>query len=208
MMTTKFAKRYAPCSKTMAASSTPMQAARRFLTRFHPDKSACLLIDAYLPGMSGLELLEKLRDEGHQLAGDHDHRQRRCADGCSCDESGRVGFHRKADRPRGTPRKYRASSRTVAHDSDKLMEWRANSSGSPRGAHAATTRRHGAGVRRAAQQEHCGRSRHQSAYGREPPRLDHEENRVEVVAGAGEIGVSCLGWRGATSERPIRGVRA
>jgi CheY-like chemotaxis protein len=51
-----------------------------FLKAFDPGKSACLigqalelsqdsnklqLIDAYLPGMSGLELLEKLRSDGH-----------------------------------------------------------------------------------------------------------------------------------------------
>src|SRR4029077_20942188 len=34
-----------------------------FLDAFHPDKSECLLIDAYLPGLSGIELL----DEGHHL---------------------------------------------------------------------------------------------------------------------------------------------
>ena len=44
-----------------------MQAARPFSTAFDPGKSACLLIDAYLPGMSGLELLEKLHDDGHRL---------------------------------------------------------------------------------------------------------------------------------------------
>ena len=38
-----------------------------FLEGFHPDKSACLLIDAYLPEMSGLELLERLRNDGHSL---------------------------------------------------------------------------------------------------------------------------------------------
>jgi two-component system, chemotaxis family, CheB/CheR fusion protein len=38
-----------------------------FLDAFHPDKSDCLLIDAYLPGMSGIELLEKLHAEGHHL---------------------------------------------------------------------------------------------------------------------------------------------
>ena len=31
-----------------------------FLDAFHPEKDACLLIDAYLPGMSGLQLLRKL----------------------------------------------------------------------------------------------------------------------------------------------------
>jgi two-component system CheB/CheR fusion protein len=38
-----------------------------FLDAFRPGHSACLLIDAYLPGMSGLELLTKLHDDGHQL---------------------------------------------------------------------------------------------------------------------------------------------
>ena len=38
-----------------------------FLEAFDPDKSACLLIDAYLPGMSGLELLERLHNDGHSL---------------------------------------------------------------------------------------------------------------------------------------------
>src|ERR1700729_611782 len=77
-------------------------------------------------------------------------------------------------------------------------------SGSPHGAHAATARRHGARVGRAPKQEHCCRSRHQSAYGREPPRLDHEENRVEVVARVGEIGVSCLGSRRRASTGALR----
>src|SRR3984957_13763346 len=75
---------------------------------------------------------------------------------------------------------------------------------SPHGAHAATTRRHGARVGRTPEQEHCCRSRHQSAYGREPPRLDHEENRVEVVARVGEIGVSCLGWRRRAATGALR----
>jgi len=38
-----------------------------FLEAFDPGKSACLLIDAYLPGMSGLELLERLHNDGHRL---------------------------------------------------------------------------------------------------------------------------------------------
>ena len=38
-----------------------------FLEAFRPGHSACLLIDAYLPGMSGLELLKRLRDGGHRL---------------------------------------------------------------------------------------------------------------------------------------------
>jgi two-component system CheB/CheR fusion protein len=38
-----------------------------FLAAYRPGGEACLLIDGYLPGMSGLELLVQLRDAGHQL---------------------------------------------------------------------------------------------------------------------------------------------
>ena len=38
-----------------------------FLATYHPGREECLLIDAYLPGMSGLELLEHLRAAGHKL---------------------------------------------------------------------------------------------------------------------------------------------
>jgi len=38
-----------------------------FLAAYRPGGEACVLIDAYLPGMSGLELLQRLRAEGHLL---------------------------------------------------------------------------------------------------------------------------------------------
>ena len=38
-----------------------------FLDAYQPGHEACLLIDAYLPGMSGLELLRLLADQGHSL---------------------------------------------------------------------------------------------------------------------------------------------
>jgi two-component system CheB/CheR fusion protein len=38
-----------------------------FLEAYRPGHGACLLIDAYLPGMSGLELLQRLHDAGHRL---------------------------------------------------------------------------------------------------------------------------------------------
>ena len=38
-----------------------------FLEAFRPGGDACLLIDAYLPGMSGFDLLEVLRERGYRL---------------------------------------------------------------------------------------------------------------------------------------------
>jgi two-component system CheB/CheR fusion protein len=38
-----------------------------FLESFRPGRGACLLVDAYLPGMSGLVLLQRLRDAHHRL---------------------------------------------------------------------------------------------------------------------------------------------
>jgi two-component system CheB/CheR fusion protein len=38
-----------------------------FLAAFRPGREACLVIDAYLPGMNGLTLLRRLREAGHRL---------------------------------------------------------------------------------------------------------------------------------------------
>lgn len=38
-----------------------------FLEAFRPGREACLVVDAYLPGMSGLELLRELKGAGHRL---------------------------------------------------------------------------------------------------------------------------------------------
>ncbi len=42
-------------------------AGEAFLDAYQPGREACLVIDAYLPGMSGLELLQRLGDAGHLL---------------------------------------------------------------------------------------------------------------------------------------------
>ncbi len=38
-----------------------------FLAAYHPGRMGCLLIDAYLPGMKGLELLQRLKEAGDPL---------------------------------------------------------------------------------------------------------------------------------------------
>ena len=41
--------------------------AEAFLEAFRPGRDSCLLIDAYLPGMNGLELLGRLKESGYRL---------------------------------------------------------------------------------------------------------------------------------------------
>jgi len=41
--------------------------AEAFLAAYDPSREGCLLVDAYLPGLSGLELLERLHTEGRQI---------------------------------------------------------------------------------------------------------------------------------------------
>jgi two-component system, chemotaxis family, CheB/CheR fusion protein len=38
-----------------------------FLQTYRPGREACLLVDAYLPGMNGIELLQRLHNAGHHL---------------------------------------------------------------------------------------------------------------------------------------------
>jgi two-component system CheB/CheR fusion protein len=38
-----------------------------FLEAYRPGREGCLLVDALMPGMSGVELIERLKAEGHQL---------------------------------------------------------------------------------------------------------------------------------------------
>lgn len=42
-------------------------ACEEFLAGWRPGREGCLVIDAYLPGMSGLELLRRMKDAGHHL---------------------------------------------------------------------------------------------------------------------------------------------
>jgi two-component system CheB/CheR fusion protein len=48
-------------------SATPFASGEDFLAAYHPGEGDCLLVDATLPGMNGIELLRRLREAGHQL---------------------------------------------------------------------------------------------------------------------------------------------
>lgn len=41
--------------------------AEEYLADYHPDRSGCLLVDAYLPGMVGMELLRLLKERHHRF---------------------------------------------------------------------------------------------------------------------------------------------
>ena len=54
----------------LAAAGRPVEvfpSAEAFLDAFHPGREGCLLVDAGLPGMSGLGLLQRLNGEDHRL---------------------------------------------------------------------------------------------------------------------------------------------
>ena len=178
-----------------------------FLEGFHPDNSACLLIDAYLPGMSGLELLQKLHDEGHLLPAIMITGNADVPMAVKAMKAGALDF---IEKPIGREELIASIERALelAQDSGKLLEWRETAAAHLAGSHAATTRGHGAGACRPPEQEHRRRSRHQPAHGREPPRLDHEENRVEVAPCAGPIGAPRRGRSRGAATGALRRSRA
>jgi len=94
-----------------------------FLEVFHPEKNACLLIDAYLPGMTGLELLRKLRADGHHLpaimiTGE--------SDVAIAVEAMRAGATDFIEKPIGREELIASLDRALEHsrDSNKALEWR------------------------------------------------------------------------------------
>ena len=165
-----------------------------FLDAFRPGHSDCLLIDAYLPGMSGLELLRKLHDDGHRLpsimiTGNSD-----VSMAVEAMKAGALDF---IEKPIGRDELIASIERALelSQELEQVARMAGDGGDPPRGPHRPAARGDGAGARRPAQQEHCRRPRHQPTHGREPPRLDHEANRIEVPSGAGAIGARRRGRR-------------
>jgi two-component system CheB/CheR fusion protein len=94
-----------------------------FLVGFQPDQPACLLIDAYLPGMSGLELLHKLHDDGHLLPAIMITGNADVPMAVKAMKAGALDF---IEKPIGRKELIAGIERAIdlAHDSGKLMEWR------------------------------------------------------------------------------------
>ena len=173
-----------------------------FLKAFDPGKSACLLIDAYLPGMSGLDLLEKLHHDGHRLPAIMITGNADVPMAVQAMKAGALDF---IEKPIGREELVAGIERALelSQGFQQIGEVAGIGGGSPRGSHGPTTRSDGEGARRPAEQEHRGRSQHQPAHGRKPPRLDHEENRIEVAARAGAFGASRVGRRRGAVDRAL-----
>ena len=164
---------------------------RAFLEAYRPGRDGCLLVDALMPGMSGIELIERLKAEGHATAGHRDHRKWRRANGRSSDESGSRRFHREAGRAtkicspassahsirRGMPATLSASRETAATRVASLTA---------RQRQILDSR-----ACRPSKQEHRRRSRHQPAHGRQPSCGHHAQNGLEVPSRAGPHGARC-----------------
>jgi two-component system, chemotaxis family, CheB/CheR fusion protein len=99
-----------------------------FLEGFHPDRPVCLLIDAYLPAMSGLELLEKLHIDGHSLPAIMITGNADVPMAIKAMKAGALDF---IEKPIGREELLASIERALelSHDSEKLMEWRATAAG-------------------------------------------------------------------------------
>jgi two-component system CheB/CheR fusion protein len=94
-----------------------------FLEAFQPEKDACLLIDAYLPGMSGLQLLLKLQAEGRHLPAIMITGASDVGIAVEAMKAGAIDF---IEKPIGRDELVASLNRAldVSRDSSKLVEWR------------------------------------------------------------------------------------
>ena len=134
-----------------------------FLEAYRPGRGACLLIDAYLPGMNGLELLQQLHDAGHRLpaimiTGN--------ADVSMAVQAMKAGASDFIEKPIGPSELLVSVERALEQSRDSKQAVRvARERGKPhRGPHSATAPDHGTGSRRSAQQDYRRGSWHQPTH--------------------------------------------
>ena len=187
MMMTGSRARSGRCWRKTVKRSRISPTCEAFLEAFRPGREGCLVVDAYLPGMTGLTLLRRLHDSGRRLpaimiTGN--------SDVTMAVEAMKAGALDFIEKPISRPNLLASVDRALeqAHDTSKLSAWREDAASHMARPDGATTADHGDGAGRASQQEYRGRSGHQPAHGGKSPGLDHAENGDEVAAGAGPAG--------------------
>ncbi len=98
-------------------------AGEAFLEAYRPGRDGCLLIDAYLPGMGGLELLQRLRDAGDTLPAIMITGHSDVPMAVQAMKAGALDF---IEKPIGAPELLASIERALeqSRDSGKLFAWR------------------------------------------------------------------------------------
>ena len=154
-----------------------------FLDAYRPGVEGCLLVDARMPGMGGLELLQRLKSEGSRLPAIMITGQ---GDVPMAVEAMRAGAADFIEKPIRRDELFASIEHALEHirGSEKLSVRQEAAASAPRRPDHAPAPDHGAGARRPSQQEYCRRPRHQPAHGRKPSRRGHEEDRLALTFGA------------------------
>jgi two-component system CheB/CheR fusion protein len=94
-----------------------------FLKSYRNGAEGCLLVDAYMPGMSGIDLLERLRKDGHHLPALMITGQSDVPMAVTAMKAGALDF---IEKPVGRVELLASVTRALAqsHDSRQLAEWR------------------------------------------------------------------------------------
>ena len=169
-----------------------------FLSSHRQDRPGCLLIDAYLPGMKGLDLLRQLQAMGSRLPSIMITGRSDVAMAVQAMKAGASDF---IEKPVGRDDLIASIDRALhqARDKGQQVIWREGCGAQRRVAHPEAAADHGQGGGRPAKQEHRRRSRHQPAHGGKSPRLHHAQDRGRLAPGPRATGArGGLGMRKPT----------
>ena len=150
-------------------------------------REGCLLLDARMPGMGGLALLQQLKREKTRLPAIMITGQGDVPMAVEAMKAGAVDFIEKPIR-RDELLAGIEHALEQAQDFDRAFGAAGGGGDAPRRPDRTPAPDHGAGAGRPSQQEYCRRPRHQPAHGRKPSRRSHEEDRLALAVGADPLG--------------------
>ena len=161
-----------------------------FLEAYRPGREGCLLVDALMPGMSGIELIERLKAEGHELPAIVITGNGAVPMAVQAMKAGAVDF---IEKPVGHEDLLASVKRALdqTRDTANVVCIAGDGCDARCQSDDASAADPGPRPRRPSKQEHRRRSRHQPAHGRQPSCGHHEEDRLEVPSGADPHGARC-----------------